>query len=71
MQNRQNGVPIVEIMQKINGDQSKGSLDLFKSLAISAYKQGQFSSPEYQQKSITEFSNRAYIECIDAFNNQK
>lgn len=72
MEGRQRGRPITELISIIDrtpGD--KSSIPLFRNWIISAYKQPRYSTESNKQEAITEFSNKAYIECIEYINATK
>lgn len=63
---RQRGASLSEIMKiDVFSDQSPHSA-LAKQIAIAAYKQPRFSTPEYVEKAIQDFENDIYVTCLDA-----
>lgn len=65
MEARQAGVPLTLIMDLVEKE-SSGAKDLIKALVISAYKEPNYSSPSMVKKATTEFTNKVYIDCIEA-----
>lgn len=57
---RQEGVPVREMLE-VNG----GKVDLGYEMVKRAYTHPQFSTPDYQQREITEFENDWYLACIN------
>jgi antitoxin component YwqK of YwqJK toxin-antitoxin module/dsDNA-binding SOS-regulon protein len=56
---RQSGVAMSEVMNTI-------SSEITKQLAIAAYEKPRFSSKEYQKKSIEDFRDKVYLDCVKA-----
>jgi hypothetical protein len=68
MQDRQNGVPITDIIQSVNQDMADGvRKNLFKSTVFEAYSEPRWSTEENKRKAVTEFSNQRYLTCIKIF----
>lgn len=63
MTNRQNGTSIVQMMDIADGN------GLAQSLVVAAYEEPRFSTPRYQAESISDFRDRAYLECFRAASN--
>lgn len=63
---RQRGASLQEMMSiDLFNDQSAHS-GLAKQIAIAAYKQPRFSTPEYVDKAIQDFENDIYVTCLEA-----
>lgn len=56
MKSRQDGANMAEMME--------GANEVLRRLAVEAYSQPRYSSPEYIQKAIDDFSNDAYLACV-------
>lgn len=67
MKFRQNGEPMSKIM-KINQDvtQSKANRESAGELIIAAYEKPRFTSEGMKQKSIEDFRDKAYLDCVKA-----
>lgn len=62
MVNRQNGVSMVKMMET-----AKGAVkDMTETLIMSAYDKPRFSTDEMQKRSVEDFRDQAYLECIKA-----
>ena len=59
MKSRQVGMELDKVL-------AYGDVDLFQTMAIEAYKQPRFSTDQYQQRAISEFSNEWYLACLTA-----
>lgn len=59
---RQSAVPMQELMALLEGDDAIP--DFARTLAIDAYEQPAFHSEEARKKSIVEFQNKVYLDCI-------
>lgn len=64
MSSRQKGVAMTEMMDKVVGTAEPAIKDIIKAFVIDAYNKPRFDTPEYQQKSILDFENYAYLTCI-------
>jgi hypothetical protein len=53
---RQSGMAMSEVMNMMS----------FKQLVIAAYEKPRFSGDEYKTKSIEDFRDKAYLDCIKA-----
>lgn len=60
MKGRQEGIPMSKILQ-MNKDNGWETVNY---LVIEAYDSKLYSSPEYKQRSITEFENKVHLDCI-------
>lgn len=58
MKGRQTGMALSEMMKHSQGE------DWIKELMIDAYDEPRYSTPEYQQRTITEFANTYYLRCF-------
>jgi len=54
---RQSGVPMSRVIEILNDNS-------LNSIAIDAYKKPRYQTDEYKQRAITEFGNKAVIECL-------
>ena len=50
-----------------NGDMSKKEYDLIKMILRDAYSKPKFSTKEYQDESINEYSAKYYLACMEVF----
>ena len=64
MSSRQKGVAMIEMMDKVVGTAEPALKDIIKAFVIEAYNKPQYNSPEFQQKSVLDFENYAYLTCI-------
>ncbi len=55
---RQGGIPMSEVMNTIS--------EITKQLAITAYEKPRFTSDGYKTKSIEDFRDKAYLDCVKA-----
>lgn len=60
MEGRQKGMPMVDVMKVATGT------PVFEEIIKQAYSVKRFSSDEYQQEAITEFSNMIYRACLES-----
>jgi hypothetical protein len=60
MEARQKGVPMVDAMKVASGT------SVFEEIIKQAYSVRRFSSDEYRQEAITEFSNMIYRACLES-----
>ena len=63
MRNRQNGVPIVKMMETSQEETPVGKLA--RAIILDAYKRPKFRTKSYQVEAATSFSNDIYLECIE------
>lgn len=72
MKARQDGTPLeamlqaIDIVKKKDGLSDKGG-EAFREILIDAYSQTEYSTPEYQQKAINNFSSKYYINCMKGY----
>ena len=64
MTNRQRGVAMTEMMDKVVRPAEPAIKDIVKAFVIDAYNRPRYDTPEYQQKSVLDFENHAYLTCI-------
>ena len=64
MTNRQRGVAMTEMMDKVVSPAEPAIKDIVKAFVIDAYNRPRYDTPEYQQKSVLDFENHAYLTCI-------
>ena len=63
MRNRQDGVPIVKMMETSQDETPLGKLT--RAIILDAYKRPKFRTKSYQVEAATSFSNDIYLECIE------
>ncbi len=71
MKARQDGTPLEAMLQAIDivkkdGLSNEGG-ESFRQILIDAYSQLEYSSPEYQQRAINDFSSKYYISCMKGY----
>ena len=66
MSSRQKGASMTEMMDKVVRPADPAIKDVVRALVIDAYSRPRFDTPEFQQKSILDFENSAYLSCIKA-----
>ena len=66
MSSRQKGVSMTEMMDKVVRPADPAIKDVARALVVDAYSRPRFDTPEFQQKSILDFENNAYLSCIKA-----
>ncbi|RKG47245.1 hypothetical protein D7V64_17015, partial [Acinetobacter cumulans] len=66
MTNRQKGVSMTDMMDKVVQPADPAIKDVARALVIDAYSRPRFDTPEFQQKSILDFENSAYLACLKA-----
>jgi hypothetical protein len=59
MEVRQKGVSLKDVLE-LSQD------DYFRGVAILAYKSPRYNGDAYKQRAITEFANKAYINCLES-----
>lgn len=64
MSSRQRGVAMTEMMDKVVRPAEPAIKEIVKAFVIDAYNRPRYDSPEYQQKSVLDFENHAYLTCI-------
>jgi len=65
MQLRQGGAPINEVMNFIESAEDKPEVyKVMKSITIMAYDTPRYSTPSIKEKTINEFYNTIYVNCI-------
>ena len=64
MSNRQNGVPMAQMMNISKGQES------IEGIVIVAYKEPRYSSEKQIAKSVTEFGNDLYSACVQKYKTQ-
>lgn len=65
---RQKGVALVEVLkvaETVEGTEDQKQY--VQSIIKQAFAQTRYSSPEYQEKAITDFRNKIYLDCIDKY----
>jgi hypothetical protein len=60
MTERQGGISRTQMIQSVRGD------SLFEYIVVQAYKVPRISTDRMQKKSIEEFRDRIYLECVNA-----
>jgi hypothetical protein len=66
MENRQHGVPLTSVIEKIEGINDKPEVkSLLINLTIQIYKTPRYNVEANQQEAITEMGNEAYLMCIE------
>ena len=64
MQKRQNNTSIKTMLQAIEqSGESKGTQELMESIVEGAYSMPAYSTKEFQDKSVNEYSASVYLEC--------
>ncbi len=66
MSSRQKGASMTEMMDKVVRPADPAIKDVARALVVDAYSRPRFDTPEFQQKSILDFENSAYLSCIKA-----
>ena len=68
MDARQDGMAMSAIIKIAIGDYKANSKEYqdAKSLVISAYEKPRFSGSDYKTKSIEDFRDKAYLDCVKA-----
>lgn len=64
MTNRQRGVVMTEMMDKVVRPAEPAIKDIVKAFVIDAYSRPRYDTPENQQKSVLDFENSAYLTCV-------
>lgn len=64
MQLRQTNAPIQDAMKLANGSFTGVNRIVVKGLTIDAYSHPLYSTDEYKQREITEYSNNKYVGCM-------
>lgn len=69
---RQDGLPLHEALQNINqlyrdDGISKREYDLVKMILRDAYSKPKFSTKEYQNEAVNEYSSKYYLACMESF----
>ena len=64
MTNRQRGVAMTEMMDKVVRPAEPAIKDIVKAFVIDAYSRPRYDTPENQQKSVLDFENSAYLTCV-------
>jgi len=59
MELRQDGVPLSDLMKIAKGE------ELLRLLALDAYRESRFSSKEYQDLAVTDFSDKWALACYN------
>lgn len=62
--NRQRGVAMTEMMDKVVRPAEPAIKDIVKAFVIDAYSRPRYDTPENQQKSVLDFENSAYLTCV-------
>lgn len=65
MENRQAGTKMAELMDWAANN--KGHEEISKYMVIAAYKKPAYRTPENQERTIINFENDMFLECITAF----
>ena len=66
MTKRQAGVPMSEMMDKVVATADNNIKEMLRTLVVSAYSEHAYGSEDVQSKTITEFENRTYVNCLKA-----
>jgi hypothetical protein len=66
MTNRQAGVPLSEIIAKMDADKEmpESVRTMMTSIVMAAYDEPKFNSPDNQQEAINEFSSAMMLQCM-------
>lgn len=66
MRSRQNGVIMSDLLATISPDADPKIKNLFRAIAIDAYKKSRYSTAEYQQTAIEDFRNDVESMCYSS-----
>lgn len=64
MSARQRGVPVKEAMDIMGGT------NIGKNIVLTAYREDRWATDSMQERTVTEFANTYYIECVEAFSKE-
>ena len=68
MRSRQNGVKLTDSINNINKNLKSSAIrDYYKAIAHEAYREPKWSTRENQENAVVEFSNKMYLACATAF----
>lgn len=72
MKLRVRGIPIktaLDVVEKedIKGEYAEQIRKMYKDIVIDAYRENDYATQEYKDKSVREFALRKYLECLDSF----
>jgi hypothetical protein len=65
MKMRQAEMPITEVLTMVEKNFSENLQGITKHLVRTAYSKPLYSSKEYKERSVIEFSNATYLECYE------
>ena len=68
MENRQSGVSMAKMMEAIAGGEEN---PLIEKLIISAYDSPRYSTERMQKRTVEEFRDEVYLECVKGMRAQK
>ena len=66
MKARQEGVPMSKLMKHNSQSENPQLIKISNYLLIEAYEKPRFSGDEYKTKSIEDFRDKAYLDCVKA-----
>ena len=67
MDRRQDGIEIAKMLELANKQESDYVSKLTKSIIIEAYKVSRYSTFDYKQRAIEEFTNSTVVACLQSY----
>jgi len=67
MESRQSGVSMAKMMGAVSGEENS----LAEKLIISAYDSPRYSTERMQKRTVEEFRDEVYLECVKAMRSQE